>query len=336
MVRSRTLRIVIGIAISLSLLFAVFYKIHFVELWTALKKTSFWDLFLCICFFGLNCIARAFISHFTIRSIKRTPFFTLLGGVVVGYMANNLLPLRAGELVRAHYLSRKSGISGGMAFSTVCIERVTDVFSLCFLLVAAIWSRTKGLSMHNAEGTIVLMAALISGIVVFLIAFNRLIYGKEKKYHGFLSHAFRMIEDFLKPIGQLRQPKTFFLVILLSLTAWACNYFSLFFLIRNWSSPSLEAALLLLLFINLGMLLPSSPGAVGVMQFAFWMALAPFNIYREQALALSFAYQFGLYLFTLPLGVAFYSQIKPGITKITEGAEFDVKADDAIDLLHPE
>ena len=65
-------------------------------------------------------------------------------------------------------------------------------------------------------------------------------------------------------------------------------------------------ALLLMLFINIGVLIPSSPGAFGIMQIAFWMALAPFGVSRASALALSFAYQGGIYLFTLAVGIPYF------------------------------
>ncbi|MGO0122930.1 lysylphosphatidylglycerol synthase domain-containing protein [Desulfothermobacter acidiphilus] len=66
------------------------------------------------------------------------------------------------------------------------------------------------------------------------------------------------------------------------------------------------------LFINLGLLLPSSPGALGVMQVAFWLALLPFGVSKEQSLALSFAYQAGLYLFTLAVGLPFFLLYRSG------------------------
>lgn len=41
--------------------------------------------------------------------------------------------------------------------------------------------------------------------------------------------------------------------------------------------------------------MPSSPDALGAMQTAFWLALAPLGVLKTQGLALSFAYQGGLY-----------------------------------------
>lgn len=76
-------------------------------------------------------------------------------------------------------------------------------------------------------------------------------------------------------------------------------------LLKSTGTFLFEAALLLLLFVNIGLLVPSSPGALGVMQAAFWLVLAPFGVPKAQSLALSFAYQGGLYLFTLSVGLPF-------------------------------
>ena len=59
---------------------------------------------------------------------------------MVGFFANNLLPARIGELIRAYALSRKTGLGKAKCFATVIVDRVTDgtaligLFALAFLL----------------------------------------------------------------------------------------------------------------------------------------------------------------------------------------------------------
>ena len=57
--------------------------------------------------------------------------------VVVGYMANNLIPVRIGELLRSYYLSLREPVSAAGAFGTVAVERASDVLALLFFLAAA-------------------------------------------------------------------------------------------------------------------------------------------------------------------------------------------------------
>ncbi len=58
--------------------------------------------------------------------------------VVVGYMANNLIPVRVGELVRAYYLSLRETVGVSAGVGTIMLERASDVIVLMFYLVVAL------------------------------------------------------------------------------------------------------------------------------------------------------------------------------------------------------
>lgn len=312
---SKNSRLVLGVVVSLLFLAAAFYKVRFVELWESLQSVNLIALTICLSFFLLSCLLRAVIWHITTRQLKPAGFSTLFGGVMVGYMANNLLPVRAGELVRAYYLARCTGISCATAFSTVCIERVLDLFSLGLLLVAGLFFQAHGLAPHTAKATLLAaVLALFSGTALFVTLARLNNRAKNESPISLFTRIQQKVAEFLEPVFRLRQPKTLAILILLSLLAWAGNYVS--FLALVWDTPAsalyagggtndLQAALVLLLFVNLGLLIPSTPGALGIMQVAFWAALAPFGIAKEHALALSFAYQGGLYLLTLSVGMTY-------------------------------
>ena len=60
--------------------------------------------------------------------------------VVVGYMANNLLPLRIGEVVRSYYVGEREGVSKTAALATILIERLMDALTLIvFVAVIAVF-----------------------------------------------------------------------------------------------------------------------------------------------------------------------------------------------------
>ncbi|MDI6631931.1 MAG: lysylphosphatidylglycerol synthase transmembrane domain-containing protein [Thermoanaerobacteraceae bacterium] len=302
---SKTLRIIAGAGISLAFLAGAFYKVRLPELWAALRGINPFALLFCLSFFTVNCVFRALMWRVTTRPLQQVAFSTLFGGVVVGYLANNLLPLRTGELVRTYYLAARTGIPGTAVFSTICVERALDVISLGLLLAAALIWGLRGIVPQTASVVLAAMAAVLGAALLLLtglLRFNRL--HENVQLPAALSRAGEGVRKFLEPVANLRRTKTFLVLTGLSLAAWASNYLSLLPLARSAQNCA-EAALLLLLFINLGLLIPSSPGALGVMQVAFWTALAPFGIPKEQALALSLAYQGGLYLLTLAVGLPY-------------------------------
>ena len=55
---------------------------------------------------------------------------------MIGYTANYILPIRAGELVRAYLIARRERLDANAAFATVVLERVVDVFTVLVILGA--------------------------------------------------------------------------------------------------------------------------------------------------------------------------------------------------------
>ena len=90
-------------------------------------------------FYFIALYLRAHRWRFLLRPIfgeSRRPIFPV---VVVGYMANNLIPVRIGEVVRSYYLSLREDITTAGAFGTVAVERASDVLALLFF-VALAWT----------------------------------------------------------------------------------------------------------------------------------------------------------------------------------------------------
>ena len=74
---------------------------------------------------------------FAVSDVTTLDLTSIYSVVIVGYMANNLIPIRIGEVIRAYYLSLREGCSTSAAFGTVAVERATDVLALLFFLGAA-------------------------------------------------------------------------------------------------------------------------------------------------------------------------------------------------------
>ncbi len=303
--KSKYLRTGLGLALTAVFLVIALHGIQFGKLALALREINLACLGLSIALFAFNVFFRALMWRVTTRAFGRVDLSTLFGGVVVGYMANNLLPLRAGELVRAYYLTARSGIGGTVSFSTICIERMADIFSLALLLLAGIAWGIPGISPQNARKVLVVLVLLAVACILFIYWVMRL-RRNGSRFTGLADRLFKLFDSFVEPFKRLRDYRLIALIFVLSLAAWFSNYLSMAALVSGAMAHYFTPALLLLLFINIGVLIPSSPGAFGIMQIAFWMALAPFGVARENALALSFAYQGGVYIFTLAVGIPYF------------------------------
>src|SRR5262249_31066927 len=91
--------------------------------------SPFWLALAMLAYFpGVWCRAAPWSA--LLGPVKRVPPARLVGVVLIGFMVNNLVPLRAGELARAVVLRRNEGIPPLASLATIAVERVTDGLTL--------------------------------------------------------------------------------------------------------------------------------------------------------------------------------------------------------------
>lgn len=306
MINKKGLTLAISILISLGLLVGSFYKINFSDFFLSLKKLNFYSLFFCMLFIGMSYVAKAFMWRVTTIAMKRISISTLFGGIVVGCMVNGVLPFRAGELFRAQYLSSMTGLRRTSALGTIFIERLMDVNSLGLLLLLSYLLGIQGLS-RNIVGIVFLVWLIVFMIAAVLIMNSKKIEENKDKLRFVPQRFLNIFFHFLETISQLRDLKKILSVAFISLFSWLFTYLSLLSLIYySGATVIYQASLLLFLFLNIGFLIPAAPGALGVVQVAFWFALSPFGVPKEQALALSFIYLFVAYILNSGVGLPFF------------------------------
>ena len=128
------LSMVIGAVISVVLVWFLFRNIDFTKLVDALKGANYLWLIPNILIIILTMYQRAYRWKFMIAPIKKVKFEKLLAATCIGFMANNVLPARLGEFVRAYSLSKQDNdISKSASMATIFVERM--VFDLMALLL---------------------------------------------------------------------------------------------------------------------------------------------------------------------------------------------------------
>ena len=107
--------------------------------------------------------------------------------VLVGYAANNLLPFRAGELVRSYYLSTREPVRSPTALATIVVERVADGLAmLFFLLVGALFVPFSGLSDRLSEAVRLPLWAVVPIVLTPFAAVSALIVTAALRPRPFL------------------------------------------------------------------------------------------------------------------------------------------------------
>jgi len=221
--------------------------------------------------------------------------------IAMGFMANNILPLRAGEVLRSYAVHRLGGTRFTAAFSSVAVERVFDGLVVVLLLAVALFSPglSPGLSVggvavsHVATvaGVVCVAALLVAGAVVAWPDAAEAVVRRLVPARGLADRLVGLIEGVRHGLDVLRSPGRLALVFGWSLVQWLVNAAAFWLAFLAFDLPvNYSGALLLQGLLVLGIAVPSTPGFVGVFEAVIVAALALYGIDNAHASSYALAY----------------------------------------------
>ncbi len=297
----RRLRLTIGIVVSLVALWLAVRRINWAEVWTDYRQASYVYVVPALLLVLFASWARAYRWRLLIYPRQDLPLGRLFSMVNIGYLFNNSLPLRPGDLVRGYLVGRL--IPGGMAqgLSSVLIERLLDVLVLLAVVLGLMPFVDMPPILANAGRALSVMAAFgVLALVVLVRAGDqgldwvwRFLGRVPRVGHPRVKRALRGLLGGLRvlTVGKLLPEIVFW-----SLVIWfgyaLSNY--LVFAVFGMTYLPLSAVAAVLCATGLSMVVPSSPGGVGVWEAAVVLALSVYGVEQNQA----FGYAFGLHALT--------------------------------------
>lgn len=181
----RSRRVWIGFAITLIFTGLFFFgpnRPDYGEIRDAFAEANYWIALASLPVYFLGIWVRTIRWQFLLRPVARVSTWRLYHVVIIGLMANNVLPARAGELVRAYILGERENVSKASALGTIAVDRLFDGLTLIPLLVvvAAFVGIDEEFPLPIVDMTIdffqlaVVMAVLFGAMlaVLFLLAFS--------------------------------------------------------------------------------------------------------------------------------------------------------------------
>ena len=156
----------VGVAISLVLLVSLLWTVNLAEIWRQLQKTQWgWTLVsAALAPIGLWIRARRWSYLFPPGS--KPP--ALVPAMMIGYMVNNILPLRAGEIVRVRVVARRWGQGFWMALATLVVERVLDSLVLILVLGVLIFRIPVPATLRWAATILLLLDVIVVAVLALL------------------------------------------------------------------------------------------------------------------------------------------------------------------------
>ena len=229
-----------------------------------------------------------------IAPIKPVPLLRLSGYMLVGYLANNVLPARLGELVRSHYLGDREGISRSATLGTVVVERVVDTVVLVGIGAAAILIlNVRGVVVSAILVGVALAGLLVVALAVALAAHRLPGAGRIAAFLGRWPRVKGIVLRLRDGLRVAALPRTIAASALLSVAAWSCTVLAV---LAVGQSLGIELTAgegaLLAAGTNLATAIPSGPGYLGTFEYAGQTIAAAFGLPASRGLALALLIHF--------------------------------------------
>ncbi len=286
-----------GVAVSVITLAVLVLLVDRRELWHALVSANYLYLAPAIVIYFIGQWFRSMRWQFLLSPVANIPVKRLYPVVIIGYMANNVLPARLGELVRAMLLAqREKEVSVPASIATLSVERLYDGLTLLtigavsapVLLAAGLFDGASAsyrtTAMLLAVGVMLSFVLALAGFTALAVsqrAVNGLITLTRILPGRFQPLAAEIIRGFVEGLGTLNSPRKHVTLFMISLPVWLAEagvylilaysfdlhtYFPSFWLL-------VLAVLLVMVTSNLVTAIPASVGGIG-----------PFEVVAQQTL----------------------------------------------------
>lgn len=295
-------RVWLGFAVSLIFIYFAIRGQDFDLILESLRGASYIWLLPALLVYYAGVGVRSLRWAYLLRPIQRIQAKRLFPIVAIGYMGNNVLPLRAGEVVRSYALSARFGIRKTGSLATIAVERIFDGLTMVLFMLIASLSVALTSDLRNlfvvATGLFVALSLVLfvmvfaPGIRVRLVALAVTILPDR-----FGARVERMANSFMEGLGILRRRQDLLVVAAASVLAWSLEASMYYFIAVGFDLNLSPAAVLMVTAVaNLATLIPSSPGYVGPFEAGVVLVLAgALDIQREMALSYAVVVHAALY-----------------------------------------
>lgn len=278
-----------GIVISLALLCWAASSVDFEKALGALSEVNY-PLYAVSMLFYLGTVAvRAALVKVLLGFNERVTYRSTFTNLILGYFANNILPLKVGELVRTGLITREAGMPFWTGLSALIIERSMDLAMILLMAVAV--SFTLPL-----PAEVVLSVRLVgAGLLAMYLCFVLLAVARKR---GWRAHermlgllpgplgpwAVRTLEQFATGLGALSSPSGFVKTVSLVVLFWVVAVSGWYLRLRAFGlAESPVVAPFVVVIVGLGVSVPSAPSYAGVMHAVVVFALGTFGIESDRS-----------------------------------------------------
>lgn len=209
--------------------------------------------------------------------------------LILGFFMNNILPARAGELVRAHLGSKVTGETRTLVLASIAIERIIDGLTISIMFVIFAF----GLGDAELSRRLSYVAFAFAGItvgVIFVIAFRDKVFSfvdrVQTRFHSTATKYFTdKLQIFINGLSPMCSWDRIPALVAWSAVIWGTELLIYIFVNRAFGAGlNLAECVLFLVAVNFSSLIPAAPGGIGVIEAVSSAVLVSMGTPRELAL----------------------------------------------------
>ena len=290
---TRTLLVVAGILVSAFFMYLAVRGAHLEQTLDALRATNYALLVPALGLLATAFFIRAVRWRSLFTADRKPPLPDIVAAQFIGYLANAILPVRAGEAAAIVTLNKRARTPIAEGTATVFVQRAEDVLSLVLLLLVMLpWLP----DLSWLQAAVAISAVLLGALVVTALLVLRFgegvvrVLAKPLAWLPFIPKEAleRAPTHFVRGLAGLVTPR----IALVSFGWTTLSWIVLgvgFWVVLRASDIHLSplAGVLVVIGIGLAMILPSSPAALGVFEGATVVVLSAYGI--DDSVALSYA-----------------------------------------------
>jgi uncharacterized protein (TIRG00374 family) len=312
----------LGIAVSIFFMALLFRKIDFNQLWAALVAVDYRYILLAVVCPFASYFLRAVRWHYLLIPEKNIPLSSLYPATIIGYMANNVLPARLGEFVRAYVLAQREGLQTPTVFASLVIDRLFDGFTVMLILLFTLFTLRLPQGLSEAETMLKTGGAvtfvLYAGVVAFLFLLKRQTM-RTLAWTGILLKPFpqglseRIIPLLGSFIGGIRMSSKgghIAAILVSSLFVWVFCVIPVDMVLQGFDIHlPITASMFILVLLVFAVMVPASPGFIGTYHYACFKGLSAFGVAESTAVSIALVLH----------GTAFFPVIVAGFYHLWRG-----------------
>jgi uncharacterized protein (TIRG00374 family) len=278
---TRTARhVAIGLFIAAIALFLTYSKIDTTEVSATLSESD-WPLLLLVPLpLALSYIFRIVRWRILLTPMGKVSSRQAAGPLLAGFMINSLVPARAGEVVRALLLSRKTGISRSSSLATVVLARLFDGLTLTGMALVALTFLWSQIQPEVRAGLIAAGGLYLLVLAAFVLlrlrrrsAMRLLLWPFRRAGVHFREKLERALDSFADGLAVLQSGRELLQVIIATIGVWSMIVLSVVPALYALRLPFLwYYPVLVIILAALGMLIPT-PAGTGTIHAALVFAL---------------------------------------------------------------